>query len=394
MGDKIRAKHAVARAGVPVVPGVDGAGLDDDGVARRGGTIGFPVLIKPSAGGGGKGMRLVTDADRARDAIAAAKREARAAFGDDTLLVERLHRARRGTSRCRCSPTPTATSSTSASASAACSAATRRSSRRRRRRCSPPSAARGDGRPGGRRRPGVRLRQRRHRRVHRLRRPARRVLLHGDEHPAAGRAPGHRDGHRLDLVELQLRIAAGEPLPFAQDDLRARPAMRSRPGCTPRTRRAGSCRPAVAIVGCRTPDRRRRPRRLVARRGVTGRHRLRPDAGQGDRLGRRPRDAPRPLDARARGHRVLGRDDQHRVPARLLADPDVVAGRLDTELVERIAAPAPHVHAARRDVSPPWPVGSLVGDRADDPWATVAAGASAAGAWSDVVDAVDGRRRR
>jgi acetyl-CoA/propionyl-CoA carboxylase biotin carboxyl carrier protein len=90
MGDKIRAKQTVAKAGVPVVPGSDGAGLSDDDLALAVEEIGFPVLLKPSAGGGGKGMREVHSADALADAIASARREARGSFGDDTLLVERL----------------------------------------------------------------------------------------------------------------------------------------------------------------------------------------------------------------------------------------------------------------------------------------------------------------
>ena len=90
MGDKIRAKQTVAKAGVPVVPGSDGAGLDDDALARAVAEIGYPVLLKPSAGGGGKGMREVHRAADVADAITSARREARGSFGDDTLLVERL----------------------------------------------------------------------------------------------------------------------------------------------------------------------------------------------------------------------------------------------------------------------------------------------------------------
>ncbi|MET7452469.1 acetyl/propionyl/methylcrotonyl-CoA carboxylase subunit alpha [Streptomyces sp. NPDC005574] len=89
MGDKIRAKETVRAAGVPVVPGSSGSGLTDGELAAASREIGMPVLLKPSAGGGGKGMRLVrAEADLA-DEIAAARREARASFGDDTLLVER-----------------------------------------------------------------------------------------------------------------------------------------------------------------------------------------------------------------------------------------------------------------------------------------------------------------
>lgn len=84
MGDKIRAKETVAAAGVPVVPG----GRDPE-LAEAARALGPPVLLKPSAGGGGKGMRLVRDLAVLDEEIAAARREARASFGDDTLLVER-----------------------------------------------------------------------------------------------------------------------------------------------------------------------------------------------------------------------------------------------------------------------------------------------------------------
>ena len=89
MGDKIRAKQTVMAAGVPVVPGRTEPGMTDDQVADAAVAAGFPVLLKPSAGGGGKGMRVVRSADDLPDAIAGARREARSSFGDDTLLVER-----------------------------------------------------------------------------------------------------------------------------------------------------------------------------------------------------------------------------------------------------------------------------------------------------------------
>ncbi|MEU1086089.1 biotin carboxylase N-terminal domain-containing protein [Streptomyces sp. NPDC005576] len=89
MGDKIRAKETVAAAGVPVVPGSSGSGLTDAQLVDSAREIGLPVLLKPSAGGGGKGMRLVHDGARLAEEIAGARREATASFGDDTLLVER-----------------------------------------------------------------------------------------------------------------------------------------------------------------------------------------------------------------------------------------------------------------------------------------------------------------
>jgi acetyl-CoA/propionyl-CoA carboxylase biotin carboxyl carrier protein len=90
MGDKIRAKLAVEAAGVPVVPGRTEPGMSDARLIAAATEVGFPVLLKPSAGGGGKGMRLVESAAGLAEAIASARREAAASFGDDTLLVERF----------------------------------------------------------------------------------------------------------------------------------------------------------------------------------------------------------------------------------------------------------------------------------------------------------------
>ncbi|HEY0453090.1 biotin carboxylase N-terminal domain-containing protein [Actinophytocola sp.] len=90
MGDKIRAKQTVGAAGVPVVPGRSLAGMSDDDLVEAAAEVGFPVLVKPSAGGGGKGMRRVEDPADLRPALESARREARGAFGDDTLLVERF----------------------------------------------------------------------------------------------------------------------------------------------------------------------------------------------------------------------------------------------------------------------------------------------------------------
>ncbi len=89
MGDKIRAKASVAARGVPVVPGLAEADLTDDALAAAIEEIGYPALIKPSAGGGGKGMHVVTGPGEIAAAIASARREAASAFGDDTLFVER-----------------------------------------------------------------------------------------------------------------------------------------------------------------------------------------------------------------------------------------------------------------------------------------------------------------
>lgn len=90
MGDKIAAKAAVSAFGVPVVPGVSRPGLSDDDLVAGAEEVGFPVLVKPSAGGGGKGMRVVHEPAELPTALASARREAAAAFGDDTLFLERF----------------------------------------------------------------------------------------------------------------------------------------------------------------------------------------------------------------------------------------------------------------------------------------------------------------
>ncbi|NUU18510.1 ATP-grasp domain-containing protein [Cellulomonas humilata] len=89
MGDKIRAKEHVSAAGVPVIPGSSSTAAEDAG------RVGYPLLVKPSAGGGGKGMTVVERPEDLADALAGARRVAAAAFGDDTLLLERLVRVPR-----------------------------------------------------------------------------------------------------------------------------------------------------------------------------------------------------------------------------------------------------------------------------------------------------------
>ncbi|HZM58880.1 MAG TPA: biotin carboxylase N-terminal domain-containing protein [Vicinamibacterales bacterium] len=90
MGSKIVARRLAEQAGVPVVPGETPADQSDAAIVAAATRIGFPVLIKPSEGGGGIGMKEVYDAAALVDAIAQARREATAAFGDGTLYVERL----------------------------------------------------------------------------------------------------------------------------------------------------------------------------------------------------------------------------------------------------------------------------------------------------------------
>ncbi len=90
MGDKIAARAAVSEFGVPVVPGISRPGLTDDELIAGAGEIGYPVLVKPSAGGGGKGMRVVHEPAELPAALAGARRESASAFGDDTLFLERF----------------------------------------------------------------------------------------------------------------------------------------------------------------------------------------------------------------------------------------------------------------------------------------------------------------
>jgi len=90
MGDKIAAKDTVSAFGVPVVPGIARPGLTDHELIEAADQIGYPVLVKPSAGGGGKGMRMVEQPADLPVALVSARRESAAAFGDDTLFLERF----------------------------------------------------------------------------------------------------------------------------------------------------------------------------------------------------------------------------------------------------------------------------------------------------------------
>ena len=190
MGDKIEAKRTAQRLGIPVVPGSEGALKDEADALRNAAQIGYPVLIKASAGGGGRGMKVARTAAELPIALSqTARSEAKAAFGDDAVYMEKyLEKPRHieiqvlgdGTAAMRC---------ISASATARCSAGTRRSGKRR----GSPGPQRRGARPDRRRlrqgRRRSRLFRRRHDRV-----PLRewRVLLHRDEHPPAGRASGDR----------------------------------------------------------------------------------------------------------------------------------------------------------------------------------------------------------
>jgi 3-methylcrotonyl-CoA carboxylase alpha subunit len=89
MGDKAAARRGAAGLGVPTVPGYDGAAQDDATLTSEADRVGYPLLVKPSAGGGGKGMRVVRSAGELAESLAAARREAQRSFADDRLILER-----------------------------------------------------------------------------------------------------------------------------------------------------------------------------------------------------------------------------------------------------------------------------------------------------------------
>src|SRR6185295_1932714 len=89
MGDKIEAKKAAKSIGIPVVPGSEGAINSDIEAARIAGDMGFPVLIKATAGGGGRGMKVARSMAELPDALATARAEAKAAFGNDSVYMEK-----------------------------------------------------------------------------------------------------------------------------------------------------------------------------------------------------------------------------------------------------------------------------------------------------------------
>jgi 3-methylcrotonyl-CoA carboxylase alpha subunit len=95
LGDKVAARRLAEEAGVPVAPGYAGDDLSDAALVRAAARLGFPLLVKAAAGGGGRGMRGVDDAASLRPALDAARREAAAAFGDDRVYLERRLRGAR-----------------------------------------------------------------------------------------------------------------------------------------------------------------------------------------------------------------------------------------------------------------------------------------------------------
>ncbi|MFP8961986.1 acetyl/propionyl/methylcrotonyl-CoA carboxylase subunit alpha [Streptomyces nanhaiensis] len=341
MGDKIRAKETVRAAGVPVVPGSSGSGLTDAELTAAALEIGTPVLLKPSAGGGGKGMRLVRDEALLAEEIAAARREARGAFGDDTLLVERwidrprhieiqvladghgtvVHLGERECSLQRRhqkiieeAPSPLLDEATRAAMGEAAVRAARS------------CGYRGAGTvefivPGGD--------------------PAAYCFMEMNtrlqvEHPVTELITG------LDLVEWQLRVAAGEPLAFGQEDVRLNGHAVEARICAETARATGGRVDFLPSAGTV---------HLLSEPSGEG---VRVDSGlaQGTEVG----TVYDPMLAKVIAHgpdrasalrrlrsalaetTVLGVDTNTAFLRALLAHPAVVSGELDTGLVDRDAA--------------------------------------------------------
>ncbi|MDP9429973.1 MAG: ATP-grasp domain-containing protein, partial [Actinomycetota bacterium] len=350
MGDKIRAKQTVGAAGVPVVPGRTEPGMSDDEVADAAVEVGFPVLLKPSAGGGGKGMRVVRSPAELADAIAAARREARGSFGDDTLLVERYVGAARhvevqvlgdahgtvvhlGERECSLqrrhqkvieeAPSPLLDDAQRAAMGAAAV-----------------EAARAVGYTGA---GTVEF-------IVDAERPDDFFFLEMNtrlqvEHPVTEMVTG------LDLVELQVRVAAGEQLPLTQDDVRLTGhAIEARLYAEDPAR--GFLPQTGTVRGLREPSGPGvRVDSSLAVGSVVG-------TDYDPMLAKVVAHGPDRETARARLLGALGHTAVLGVPTNtaflraLLTDPDVVAGRLDTGLIERrgetltaVEPPSPHAYA-------------------------------------------------
>jgi len=336
MGDKIRAKRHVAAAGVPVVPGRDEPGLSDAELASAAREVGFPVLLKPSAGGGGKGMRLVESDGGLAEAIGAARREAMAAFGDDTLLVERfvarprhievqvfadghgnaVHLGERECSLQRRhqkiveeAPSPLLTAA-----------------QRERMGASAVDAARSVGYTGA---GTVEY-------IVSAEDPDAYFFMEMNtrlqvEHPVTELVTG------LDLVELQLRVAAGEPLPFAQDGVRLDGhAVEARVYAEDPSR--GFIPTGGRVLALSEPDAAALPRVRVdsgLSAGTDVGSAYDPMLAKVVAWGADRAAALAGLDRALASYDLLGVGTNVTFLRALLAHPDVVAGRLDTGLVER-----------------------------------------------------------
>ncbi|REE94886.1 acetyl/propionyl/methylcrotonyl-CoA carboxylase subunit alpha [Thermomonospora umbrina] len=404
MGDKIRAKRTVAAAGVPVVPGRDEAGLSDAELAEAAREIGLPVLIKPSAGGGGKGMRLVRDEVDLPEAIAAARREARGAFGDDTLLIERFVANPR---HIEVQVFADAHGNTVHLGERECSLQRRHqkiveeapsplldAEARERMGAAAVAAARAVGYTGAGTVEYI-VSADRPDEYHFMEMNTRLQV----EHPVTELITG------LDLVELQLRVAAGEPLPFTQEDVEQRGhAVEARVYAEDPAR--GFLPTGGRVLALREPEGPDvRIDSGVAEGGDVGSS-YDPMLAKVIAWGPDRATALRRLDRALASYTLLGVPSNVAFLRALLGHPDVVAGRLDTGLVERsldgllpagvpaevlaaaalervLALETDHADGARRGSHPPnsgvrdpWaiPDGWRLGGRAWTPWIITPAG--------------------
>jgi len=350
MGDKIRAKRAVAAAGVPIVPGTEGSGLSDADLIAAAPEIGFPVLIKPAAGGGGKGMRRVAAPDALPAEIAAARREASGAFGDDTLLLERWVRRPRhievqvfadtrgevihlGERECSLqrrhqkiveeSPSPLLDVATRRSVGESAIAAARS--------CSYVGAG------------TVEF-------IVSAEQPDEFFFMEMNtrlqvEHPVTEAVTG------IDLVDWQLRVAAGDPLPLTQEQIRTTGhAIEAR--IYAEDPRRGFLPSAGTVLALAEPTGRPGVRvdSALTEGTVVGTS-YDPMLAKVIAWGADRQEALSRLREALTKTTVLGVTTNIGFLASLLEHPDVVDGRLDTELVERVAAGLTAVGTGDRDAA-------------------------------------------
>lgn len=336
MGDKIRAKALAVETGVPVVPGRAEPGMTDDDIVAAAMEIGFPVLLKPSAGGGGKGMHLVTEPGSLRAAVETARREARGAFGDDSLFVERwverprhveiqvlgdIHGAVVHLGERECSLQRRHQKIVEEAPSPALDDATRRAMA-----AHAVALARQCGYVGAGTVEFVV--------------PADRLDAYfflemntrlQVEHPVTELVTG------LDLVELQVRVAAGEPLPFTQDEVRTDGhAVEARLYAEDPAH--GFLPTGGQVLACDEPE---GPGIRVdsgLRAGTMVSTLYDPMLAKVVAWAPVREDALRRLRRALGSTTVLGLRTNVGFLRGLLADPDVVAGRLDTGLVDRHTA--------------------------------------------------------
>jgi acetyl-CoA/propionyl-CoA carboxylase, biotin carboxylase, biotin carboxyl carrier protein len=368
MGDKIAAKATVAAAGVPVVPGSGKPGMSDDDLILSLNDPTFPLLVKPSAGGGGKGMRVVSSAAELPAALAAARREARAAFGDDTLLVERYITRPRHIEIQVLADTH---GSVTHLGERECSLQRRHqkiieeapsplldATRREAMGGAAVEAARSVGYTGA---------------------GTVEFIVPGDspdefffmemntrlqvEHPVTELIYG------LDLVEWQLRIAAGEPL-GPRPVTPAGHAAEARVYAEDPSR--GFLPTGGTVLALREPDAEGVRVDSGLSEGMTVTSAYDPMLAKVAAWGPDRDTALRRLDAALAGTAVLGVTTNTAFLRTLLADPDVQAGRLDTTLAERVAAQAPASVGVPDDVLAAGALARLLARepvRADvDPW--------------------------